>query len=394
MILVRAGKSFGTCGVVVGLVLSIAQFSAYASTPSAALCGRATVLPDGWVTATPESVGFEARQLCAIGDAVRHGRLWNLHGAVVVRRGRLVFEQYFSGPDERWGSPVGNVTFGPETLHDVRSITKSIVSLLYGIAHAQGQVGSLDRPLLDAFPEFADLRTEPARMRILVKHALTMTMGTEWNEDLPYTDPQNGERQMEAAADRYRFVLDRLLVAAPGERWNYNGGATAVIAKLVSRGTGRPLLDFAQERLFAPLGITDVEWFTDRKGELKAASGLRLRPRDLAKIGQLVLQRGRWGEQEVIPGRWLQEATTAQAQTDRFRRYGYQWWLGGSPFGDAEMPWVAGFGLGGQRLFIVPELELVVVVTAGNYNNPEQGRLPLAILNQFVLPALVGAPRE
>jgi CubicO group peptidase (beta-lactamase class C family) len=394
MIPVRAGNAFVTCGVVIGLVLSMAPFSAYASTPSAARCGSAAVLPDGWVTATPESVGFESRQLCAISDAVRHGRLRNLHGVVVVRQGRLVFEQYFTGPDEHWGSPVGDVTFGPETLHDVRSITKSIVSLLYGIAQGQGTVGSVDRPVLDAFPEFADLRTDPARMRILVKHALTMTMGTEWNEDLPYSDRRNGERQMEAAADRYRFVLDRPLVAAPGERWNYNGGATAVIAKLVSRGTGRPLLDFAQEHLFTPLGISDVDWITDLKDEPKAASGLRLRPRDLAKIGQLVLQRGRWGEQEVIPDRWLQEATTAQAQPDQFRRYGYQWWLGGSPFGDVQTPWVAGFGLGGQRLYIVPELELVVVVTAGNYDKPGQGRLPLAILDQFVLPALVGAPRD
>jgi CubicO group peptidase (beta-lactamase class C family) len=394
MIPVRAGKAFVTCGIVIGFVLSMAPFSAYASTPAAALCGSAAVLPDGWVTATPESVGFESRQLCAIGNAVRYGRLWNLHGVVVVRQGRLVFEQYFTGPDEHWGSPVGGVTFGPDTLHDVRSITKSIVSLLYGIAHGQGTVGSVDRPVLDAFPEFADLRTDPARMRILVKHALTMTMGTEWNEDLPYSDRRNGERQMEAAPDRYRFVLDRPLVAAPGERWNYNGGATAVIAKLVSRGTGRPLLEFAQEHLFAPLGITDVDWITDLKDEPKAASGLRMRPRDLAKIGQLVLQRGRWVAQEVIPDRWLQEATTAQAQPDRFRRYGYQWWLGDSPFGDVQTPSVAGFGIGGQRLCIVPELELVVVVTAGNYDKPGQGRLPLAILEQFVLPALVGAPRE
>jgi CubicO group peptidase (beta-lactamase class C family) len=394
MIPVRACQAFVTCAVVVGLVLSHAPFSAYASTPAAVFCGRAAVLHDGWVTATPESVGFESRQLCAIGNAVRHGRLRNLHGVVVVRQGRLVFEQYFTGPDEHWGSPVGDVTFGPDTLHDLRSITKSIVSLLYGIAQAQGTVGSVDRPVLDAFPEFADLRSEPARLRILVKHALTMTMGTEWNEDLPYSDRRNGERQMEAAADRYRFVLDRPLVAAPGERWTYNGGATAIIAKLVSRGTGRPLLEFAQEHLFAPLGITDVDWITDLKDEPKAASGLRMRPRDLAKIGQLVLQGGRWGEQEVVPGRWLQEATTAQAQTDRVRRYGYQWWLGGSPFGDAQTPWVAGFGLGGQRLFIGPELELVVVVTAGNYDKPDQGRLPIAILEQFVLPALVGAPRE
>jgi hypothetical protein len=126
MIPIRAGKACVTCGVVVGLVLSIAQFSACASTPSAARCGSAAVLPDGWVTATPESVGFESHQLCAIGNAVRHGRLRNVHGVVVVRRGRLVFEQYFSGRDEHWGSPVGDVIFGPDTLHDLRSITKSM----------------------------------------------------------------------------------------------------------------------------------------------------------------------------------------------------------------------------------------------------------------------------
>jgi CubicO group peptidase (beta-lactamase class C family) len=391
---VRAYTAFVNCVIVMSFVLSNAQCHAHAATPPAVPCGSAAMLHDGWMVATPESVGFESRQLCAIGNAVRNGRLHNLHGVVIVRRERLAFEQYFTGSDEHWGSPVGDVTFGPETLHDVRSITKSIVSLLYGIAYAQGTVGSVDRPVLDAFPELADLRTDPARMRILVKHALTMTMGTAWNENLPYSDPQNDERQMENAGDRYRFVLARPLIAAPGERWNYNGGATAVIAKLVTRGTGRPLLDFATERLFTLLGITDVEWVTDRKGEPIAASGLRLRPRDLAKIGQLVLQRGRWGDQEVIPGSWLQEATTAKAQPDPFLRYGYQWWLGSSSFGDAQTPWVGGFGNGGQRLFIVPELELVVVVTAGNYNHPEHWRLPIAVLNQFVLPALVGAPHD
>jgi CubicO group peptidase (beta-lactamase class C family) len=390
----RSYKTFLNFAVAIGFLLSSAEVSADASTLPAATCASVAALKDGWLLAAPESVGFESHQLCAIGNAVRNGRLRNLHGVVVARRGRLVFEQYFSGRDERWGSLSGDVTFRADTLHDVRSITKSIVSLLYGIANAEGTVGSLDRPLLDAFPELADLRTEPPRMRILVKHALNMTMGTEWNENLSYRDPRNGERQMEAAADRYRFVLDRPLVAAPGERWNYNGGATAVIAELVSRGTGRPLLEFAKERLFDPLGITDVEWVTDRTAEPIAASGLRLRPRDLAKIGQLVLQRGRWGEQQVVPVSWLEEATASHAQADQFRRYGYQWWLGSSSFGDAQTPWIAGFGNGGQRLFILSDLELVVVVTAGNYNDPEQWRLPIAILNQFVLPALVGAPRD
>jgi CubicO group peptidase (beta-lactamase class C family) len=349
-------------------------------------------LSDGWPIAAPEAAGFEPYHLGAIDRAVERGRLRNLHGVVVVRLGRLVFEQYWAGRDERWGAPLGEVAFGPETVHDLRSVGKSVVGLLYGIARARGAVPDLDRPLLDMFPEYADLAAEPARREVLVRHALTMTMGTEWDETLPYTDPQNAERRMEDASDRYRFILDRPLVAAPGTRWVYNGGTTAVLAKLVARGTRQPLLEFARQHLFGPLGITDVDWVTDAAGEPIAASGLRLRPRDAARIGQLVLNGGRWGEQELVPASWLTESTRPHVSTsDSFVRYGYQWWLAGSSFGDSTTPWIAAFGNGGQRIFALPQLELVVVVTAGNYNLPENWRLPLAVLNQFVLPALVGS---
>jgi CubicO group peptidase (beta-lactamase class C family) len=133
------------------------------------------------------------------------------------------------------------------------------------------------------------------------------------------------------------------------------GTTTAVRRQSLHRwwrgGTAKPLLEFAKERLFSPLGITDVQWRTDRTGEPRAASGLRLRPRDLAKIGQLVLQRGQWGERQIVPVGWLQEATAPHAQAEPFLHYGYQWWLGGSGFGDVQTPWVAGFGNGGQGLF-------------------------------------------
>ena len=343
---------------------------------------------------TPESAGFASRHLSAIGNAVRNGTLRNLHGVVVVRHDRLVFEQYFTGRDERLGAPLGEVQFGPDALHDVRSVTKSVVSLLYGIASHDGCVGSVERPLLDAFPEYPDLQADPGRIKILVKHALTMTMGTDWDESLPYSDPRNGERRMDDAPDRYRFVLERPLVAPPGERWNYSGGATAVIAKLVSRGAARPLLDYAKERLFAPLGIERFEWVSDQVGEPSAAAGLRLRPRDLAKIGQLVLNRGRWGEHEVVPDTWLRESVEPRANVDAVVRYGYFWWLASSGVGDTSTPWIGAFGNGGQRLFVLPELELIVVVTAGNYNQPENWRTPTAVLTQFVLPALAAGPRE
>ena len=346
------------------------------------------------MTLTPESAGLDSRHMSGIGVAFLNGRLRNLHGVVVMRSGQLVFEQYFTGHDERLGMPLGQVAFGPDTLHDVRSVTKSVVSLLYGIALEDGHVPPLECPLLEALPDYPDLERGPARMRIRVKHALTMTMGTEWNEGIPYSDPRNDERRMAVAADRYRFVLDRSLTTPPGERWNYNGGATAVIAALVARGTGRPLLDYAKERLFDPLGIEHLAWMSDNGREPSAAAGLRLRPRDVAKIGQLVLDGGRWEDRQVVPAAWLKESVEPRIDVEPLVRYGYFWWLGAASVGDIPAPWIAAVGNGGQRLFVLPELELVVAVTAGRYNQPDGWRTPVAVLTQFVLPALAIGPRD
>jgi CubicO group peptidase (beta-lactamase class C family) len=272
-------------------------------------------------------------------------------------------------------------------------VTKSVVSLLYGIALEDGHAPPPERPLLEALPDYPDLAGDRGRLEIRVKHALTMTMGTEWNESIPYSDPRNDERRMGAAADRYRFILDRPLVAPPGERWNYNGGATAIIATLVARGTGRPLLDYAKERLFGPLGIEQLDWMSDDGKEPSAAAGLRLRPRDLATIGQLVLNGGSWAGRQVVPVAWLKESLQPRVDAEPLVRYGYFWWLGGASVGDVPTPWIAAFGNGGQRLFVLPELELVVAITAGRYNQPDGWRTPTAVLTQFVLPALAVGPR-
>jgi CubicO group peptidase (beta-lactamase class C family) len=278
------------------------------------------------------------------------------------------------------------VKFGPDVKHDLRSISKSVVGLLYGIALVEGKVPPPDQPLVDQFPAYKDLFADPQRRRLTVAHALSMTLGTEWNEDLPYTDPRNGEHAMELAPDRYRFVLDRPLVAEPGNRWNYNGGATAMLGHLIAQGVGKPLLDYAREKLFDPLGIRDAEWTAGTNGEAAAASGLRMRPRDLAKLGQLVLARGRWGEQQLVPAEWLDQSFTPHAHVEEGLDYGYQWWLG--RLSESGRPWVAGFGNGGQRVVVVPELSLVIVIMAGNYNQPDQSDTPFAVLHRFLVPAL------
>ena len=343
---------------------------------------------EAWQTIPLAEAGFADDLGARLDAAVADGKLAGLHAVLVVRRGKLALERYYNGEDERWGDPLGRVVFGPEVKHDLRSVSKSVVGLLYGIALDKGQVPALDQPLVDHFPAYPDLAADPERRRITVAHALTMTMGLEWSEDLPYSDPRNSESAMELAPDRYRYVLGRPIVSAPGERWVYSGGATALLARLIVQGSGQPLLDYARETLFAPLGITDAEWVAGRDGEAAAASGLRLRPRDLARLGQVVLDRGRWGERQVVPADWLAESFEARAEVGGGLEYGYQWWLGRLRAAGAR--WVAGFGNGGQRLAIFPGFDLAVVVMAGRYNQAEAWKLPVSVLVDYVFPALSG----
>jgi CubicO group peptidase (beta-lactamase class C family) len=174
---------------------------------------------------------------------------------------------------------------------------------------------------------------------------------------------------MDMAPDRYRFVLGAPVVMEPGKRWIYNGGATALLARIIERGTGKSLHAFAREMLFEPLELGLTEWFTDEHGEPFAASGLRMAPRDLARIGMMVLNGGTWGDQRVVPAQWIVGSTTPMIDIDETRQYGYQWYLGKFGFtiptrprwdrAQLERVWYAA-GNGGQRLYIFPGLDLVV----------------------------------
>lgn len=316
------------------------------------------------------------------------GDLPNLHAVLVAHGDRLVFERYLAGEDGRWGQPLGRIAFGPDVKHDLRSASKSIVGLLYGIALEKSLVPNLEQPLLAQFPAYEDLAADPLRQRMTVAHALTMTLGLEWSEDLPYSDPRNAEIAMDLADDRYRFVLERPFAADPGEVWTYSGGATALLAHLIARGCGKPLLQVAKEWLFEPLGIEDVEWVLGSNGEAAAASGLRMRGRDLAKIGRLVLARGRWDGRQLVPAAWLESSFEVHADTGEDFAYGYHWWLG--RLESAGQLWVAACGNGGQRLTVIPSLDLVIVVLAGNYNKPGAWNVPVSVMVDVVLPALEG----
>lgn len=348
----------------------------------------------GWDVATPAEAGFAADLEDRFEIARQAGTLPNLHGVVVARGRRMVFERYLAGPDAARARPLGVIRFGPDTLHDLRSVTKSIVALLYGIAMAAGQAPPPEAKLLAQFPHDPALADDPARQRLTVRHALTMTLGTEWDElTIPYTDPRNSEIAMDRAPDRYRYILERPIVGPPGVVWTYNGGATALLARLIAKGTGQTLHDFARAALFEPLGIHCTEWEYGRDGEAIAASGLRMTPRDLARIGMVALNGGSLNGRQVIPAEWLSACFSRAVSMPDGRHYGCHWYLNrvATDDGAGGVRWeemVSALGNGGQRLFLLPRLDLVVAITAGNYDGSDQARPPMVVLRDVLLPAL------
>ena len=345
----------------------------------------------------PADAGFAPDLEARLDKLIADKRAWNLHGVVVVRDGRLVLERYFEAEDNARGRDLGKVAYKPDTLHDLRSVSKGMVGLLYGLALERAKVPPPEAPLFASFPEHADLAREAGRERLTIHHVLTMTMGTDWDKSsLPYSNPANSEIAMDLAPDRFRYILERPVVMEPGKRWTYCGGATALIARIIANGTAKPLHDFAREALFDPLRLGPTEWIIDAKGEPYAASGLRMAPRDMARIGMMMANGGTAGGRQMVPAQWLERCVAQVVSVDEVRRYGYQWYSGDVAFGKPKgwaagrlERWWGGFGEGGQRLWVLPALKLAVAVTAGNYGADDQWMPPTRVLREVVLPSLV-----
>lgn len=345
-----------------------------------------------WPTSAPADAGFAPTFAAQLDQFILSGQASNIHGVVIARRGRLVFEKYYEGEDQvrdDSGRPrLERIAFSADRSHELRSVTKGIVGLLYGIALSEGKVPPLDTPLLAQFPQYTDLPDMWQRQRWTIRHAITMTLGMDWNEDVSYDDPRNGQTAMENAPDRVRYVLEQPIVAVAGDRWIYSGGASVLIGKMVEKGAGTSIHEYARRVLLDPLGIGPTEWREARKGETIFASGLGMRPRDLARIGQMLLDGGKFGERQIVPPSWLEDAFKPAVKISDRRQYGYHWYLGNVGFngldGRRNERWIGAMGNGGQRLFVFPGLELVAVITAGNYN--QHVRSPDGVLNEIVLP--------
>jgi CubicO group peptidase (beta-lactamase class C family) len=285
---------------------------------------------------------MDSQALAGILDQIQKQGM-HLHSLLVIRHGYLVSETYF-------------YPFGPEIPHEQWSITKAITSAAVGAAVAEGKL-TLDQPVLSSFPAMTFTNVDARKKAMTLRDLLTMTAGLMWAEtSAPYGNPANTETQMSQSANWVQFVLDRPMAAEPGTTFNYSSGAAHLMSAMIQKATGMTTLAYAQARIFDPLGITHVIWPSDPQGITEGDVGLELTPRDMAKIGYLYLKDGQWDGKQILPASWVQASTERQAGPPP--GFGYQWRL--TDFGG-----YAAVGWGSQLIGVMPDQDLVVVITAG-----------------------------
>ena len=336
-----------------------------------------TRLNDGWITDSSNNAGFDEQKIRALAAALESGEYLNVHAVLVEHKGKLVYEQYLAGDDQDWGTPIGEVRYDGSQVHDLRSISKSVTALLLGIALKDNLEARLNLPLHDYLKKQKNA-FDKEKKQITLRQVLSMSAGFDWNEmTVPYSSGNNDEIQLYRTRDPIGYVLGKTLREQPDERWYYNGGMTMLAAAVIEEITKQPLLEFAKERLFNPLGINRYTWHRSSawpSGHMPAvASGLRLLPRDLAKIGSLMINEGQWQGKRIVPRSWIKLSRHRYRKDmqpwDREGTYGYglQWWQGTFQHNNQAISAATGVGYGGQRLFTAADIGLSVTVLAGNY---------------------------
>jgi CubicO group peptidase (beta-lactamase class C family) len=347
-------------------------------------CAAPRQFNDGFAVTSPDGAGINGAKLCELIRQTAGANL-NLHSLVVEKGGAIVAEQYLPGVDRSIWSVRGYVQdFGPDDQHDMRSVSKSVVGLLVGIAIAQGTITGVDTPIFDLYPGLVEYAM-PQKRAITLRHVLSMSTGLAWDESVAtYGTFANDETRLFWDWRIPRAVLKRQLVAEPGAQYNYNGGNTALLADLLEQKTGEPLADFARKYLFEPLGIRVWTWVRDPWLRHLSFAGLRLRPRDMLKIGRVVREGGVWQGKQIIPADWVAQSMRVHVNTADGLGYGYQWYSGSVAHQSGTIAWHGAMGNGGQRLFIVPKLDMTIAMTAGDYNSPTAGRAEMALFRSIV----------
>lgn len=341
--------------------------------------GRPETLDDGWETALPSEEGLDPRVIADMVRAIVERDLTYTHGVLVARRGKLIVEEYFYG-------------FDRETRHDTRSASKTLASTLVGLAIREGHIEGAASPALRYLPYRYYDNWDRAKARITLRDLLTMSSGLDANDyDRGSVASESAYQSQRTRPDWVKVALDAPMIAEPGAQPLYGGANPLILGGVLDAVVGEPLEWFAHRALFAPLGIRDYTWFTVPTGTLYLGGGMHLRPRDMLKLGQLYLDGGIWRGERILPEAWVEESLGRYGRLAPLdvngHPYGYLWWHHRYAVGDAIIETVEARGAGGQHIFVVPALELVAVVTAGNFRNGRT-RQSERVLGEFILPAV------
>jgi CubicO group peptidase (beta-lactamase class C family) len=353
-------------------------------------------LDDGWITESLSDAGIDGKVLVDLMNKIYATSEHNIHSILLIKDNKLVFEEYFSGEKFKLGKYTGEYGFNRDDLHTLCSATKSFASALLGIALDKGLIASVDMKVFDFFPENSDLLTiSPAKADLTISHLLTMTSGLQWDdESTSYYDPANDMYKLFTTSDPMRFILSKELVKTPGTFFEYANCNTNLIGEIVHRAANLRLDKFCDSLLFSKLGITVYQW-QKIKPEIVFTSGdLMLKPRDMAKFGQLFLDKGIWNNEQVISEEWCTLSTSKHIDpndySDNYKwsdGYGFQWWQKNYTYAGKTYHSYFASGWGGQLIIVFPQLEMVIVFTGGNYYTG--GKISCyAIVEDYILPAL------
>ena len=353
-----------------------------------------------WATTTPREAGLNAAVLDSIDAEIRTGRYGAVDRFLVIRRGKLAYDRrYTNNYDSIYGDSSRLATTlrthdrsGPYNyfnawwhpyyrrgdLHTLQSVTKTVTSIVIGTAVTRGEFPSLDTPVLSFFNPDSVANVDERKRRMTIRHLLTMTAGIDWDENRPYGDTANTAIGLEASYDWIKYTIDRPMSEEPGTRFNYNSGASELLAHVFRRATGVDVEEYAARHLFGPLGIRDWHWKRTPAGIPDTEGGLYLASEDLARLWYLFLRDGAWNGRQVVSRDWVRASVApaiAVGNRPGGAHYGLKWWLYRNPTDSTRVMW-AGSGFGGQFPVAIPEDDLIVVVNQWNIL-PGKPALPL-----------------
>ncbi|MEA1977626.1 MAG: serine hydrolase [Chloroflexota bacterium] len=318
----------------------------------------------GWRSSTPEEQGMDSGLLSAmLGEILDEN--YAIDSVTVVRNGYMVVD-------------VSIHPFSSTSKHNIYSCTKSVVSALVGIAIDEGYIEGLQQSVLSIFPQRTIANCDANKEAMTLEHLLTMTTGFRCQDS--YLHHWTGLNQMRESEDWVQFVLDLPMEGEPGERFEYCNGASHLLSGIIQETTGMSANEYAVEHLFGPLGISDFDWSSSPQGISVGYSELRMHPQDMAKIGVLYLNEGRWDGKQIVPSEWVSSSTSQFISATLEDGYGYQWWVD-----DSGMYLALGYR--GQFIFVIPAKEMVVVFTSSLEDNDFY--VPQMLLNEFIIPAAV-----